>query len=136
MPLLLEFIVEGRPLSHQTENREKLHAWQDKIRAIAEAKWNQDPLDVPLELIVTFYHEGEDVLLDNDNMIKPIQDAMNEIVYTDDRRITDNQLRKSSIEGRFHVRRLSMVLLEGFSIGNEFIHVVIRDAPDHSHPLR
>jgi crossover junction endodeoxyribonuclease RusA len=133
--IFLEFIVQGRPLSQQSKNRAKLNEWKNKVAQAAKAKWPNNPLDTHLELTVTFYHEGSDVVLDNDNMIKPIADAMNKIIYADDGCITDHQLRKSSIDGPIVARRVSLVLLEGFSIGNEFIHVVIREAPDHRYPL-
>jgi hypothetical protein len=33
------------------------------------------------------FHEGEDATLDDDNMVKPIRDAMTGLVYEDDSRI-------------------------------------------------
>ena len=47
------------------------------------------------------YHEGESVRIDNDNMVKPIQDALIGLIYPDDRWITDTIVRKTSIDGFF-----------------------------------
>ena len=62
---------------------------------------------------MTYYHEGESVRIDNDNMVKPIQDALIGLVYQDDRWITDTVVRKTSIDGFFQIRGCSLVLLAG-----------------------
>ena len=64
-------------------------------------------------------------------MIKPIQYALNDLIYEDDRQITDTEVRKTDINGSFRVRGMSSVLAEGFCRGNEFIHVRIEVAPEH-----
>lgn len=69
--------------------------------------------------------------MDNDNMVKPIQDALNGLVYVDDRLITDTQVRKTDLNGDFKVKGMSRVLADGFCSGNEFIYVKIENAPDH-----
>ena len=68
--------------------------------------------------------------MDNDNMVKPIQDALNGLVYSDDSQITDTRVRKTSIDGRFEVRAMSPVLAGGFVRGVEFIYVRVEAAPD------
>ncbi len=75
--------------------------------------------------------KGEAIRLDNDNMIKPLQDALNRAIYTDDRLITDTVARKTSIDGEFRVRYWSTTLAEGFTRGREFLHITIEAAPDH-----
>jgi crossover junction endodeoxyribonuclease RusA len=76
------------------------------------------------------------VRIDNDNMLKPIQDALIGLVYTDDKLITDTFVRKTSIDGTFRIRRESMVFLEAMSRGDEFLHIVIDDAPSHETLLK
>jgi crossover junction endodeoxyribonuclease RusA len=134
MPLF-EFIVEGPPLSHQTEDRKKLRSWKAKVRRNARRLWNGSPLTIPLQISVAYYHEGIAVLIDNDNMIKPIQDALNQLVYADDRLITDTIIRKTSIDHPIYARRLSLMLLRAFSRGREFLHIQINPAPDHSRTI-
>jgi crossover junction endodeoxyribonuclease RusA len=46
------------------------------------------PYGGPLKLTLVYYHEKEVVLIDHDNMIKPIQDALSGLVYLNDRQIT------------------------------------------------
>jgi crossover junction endodeoxyribonuclease RusA len=71
------------------------------------------------------------VRIDNDNMVKPIQDALNGLVYEDDRQITDIEVRKTDINGSFRIRGMSPILAEGFIKGKEFIYICIELAPDH-----
>ena len=91
---------------------------------------------MPLTIAVTYYHERETVRIDNDNMLKPIQDALNGLVYRDDRWITDTLVRKTSIDNSFKVRGFSMVLLEALSRGEQFLHIVVDRAPSHDKPMK
>jgi Holliday junction resolvase RusA-like endonuclease len=128
-----EFTVVGPPLSHQTKNRANLEAWRKRVQAAAAKLWKRPaPLAVPLRMTVVYYHEGPAIRLDNDNMVKPIQDALNGLVYVDDRQVTDTVVRKTAITGAFKVRGASMVLLQAFSVGKEFLHVTIDPAPSHT----
>ncbi|MCU0490813.1 MAG: RusA family crossover junction endodeoxyribonuclease [Chloroflexaceae bacterium] len=131
--LPFEFIVAGPPVSHQTRHATRLRAWQQTVRSAAEQRWpaGTPPLTQHLKLMVTYYHDGVMVRMDNDNMVKPIQDALNGLVYVDDRQITDTYVRKTDLNGSFRVRGMSPVLAEGFCRGNESLHVRIDAAPDH-----
>lgn len=94
------------------------------------------PLARPLKITVSYYHERATILIDNDNMLKPIQDALIGLVYQDDRLVTDTIVRKTNIDSPFRVRGYSLLLLEALSKGNEFLHIVIDEAPSHEYPLR
>lgn len=135
--LPFEFIVEGPPLSHQTRNRARPQEWKEKVRAAAAAHWpiETPPIMTPIKFTVVYYHEGEAIRLDNDNMVKPLQDALNRLIYADDRLITDTIARKTSIDGEFRVRYWSAALAEGFTRGREFLHITIEAAPDHRDTL-
>jgi hypothetical protein len=107
------------------------------VRTAASARWGTAaPVEVALRIAVSYYHRGLAVRIDNDNMVKPIQDALIGLVYHDDRLITDMTVRKTSIDGLFRVRGYSRVLLEALSQGDEFLHVIIDEAPSHESPLR
>jgi crossover junction endodeoxyribonuclease RusA len=136
--LPFEFIVGGPPISHQTRRAERLQAWKQVVRNAAIQRWPQEiaPFKVRLKMSVCYYHDGVAVSIDNDNMVKPIQDALNGLVYEDDRQITDIQVRKTDINGSFRVRGMSPVLAEGFIIGKEFLYICIELAPDHRDLLR
>jgi hypothetical protein len=69
--------------------------------------------------------------MDNDNMVKPVQDALNGLVYVDDRQITDTRVRKTNLNGSFRVKGMTLVLAEAFARGTEFLHIKVESAPDH-----
>ena len=135
--LPFEFTVPGPPVSHQSRNKARLADWRESVRTAAANRWGtREPTSVSLKITVTYYHLGFAVRIDNDNMVKPVQDALIGLVYHDDRFITDTTVRKTSIDGAFHVRGRPMLLLEALSKGDEFLHIVIDNAPAHENPLR
>jgi crossover junction endodeoxyribonuclease RusA len=131
--LPFEFTVDGPPVSHQTRNTARLRMWQQTVRVAATRRWpaGTQPVTERLRFTVTYYHDGVSVRIDNDNLIKPIQDALNGLVYEDDRQITDTHVRKTDLNGSFRVRGMSPVLAEGFCRGNEFLYVRVELAPGH-----
>jgi crossover junction endodeoxyribonuclease RusA len=134
LPMLpFEFIVEGPPVSHQTHNRARLQEWKDTVMAAARNGWpaGDIPVDERIRIVVTYYHDGPAVRMDNDNLLKPIQDALNDLTYVDDRLISDTAVRKTDLNGEFRVRGMSPTLAQGFIAGREFLHVRIEPAPHH-----
>lgn len=124
-----EFTVVGTPLSHQTRNRQRLVEWRRVVRAVAARRWNGSPPTVrPVSFQVTYYYEGTP--LDVDNMIKPIQDALNGLVYEDDSQITDTSGHRRDINSSFRIRGMSPAVAEAFVTGAEFIHVRVELDPD------
>ena len=60
---------------------------------------------------------------DTDNIVKPIQDALQGIAYRNDRQIKDSMSNWRNINSKFTVRFVSMPLAVAFSIGDEFLHI-------------
>ena len=107
-----EFTIPGVPISHQSGNKKRLAEWRQQVRDAAIALWGtEDALTVNLRIAVTYFHEGADARIDGDNLLKPIQDALNGLVYSDDRLIVDAQIRKASIDEPIRPRHCSLVLL-------------------------
>jgi len=131
--LPFEFIVMGPPISHQSNDRTLLRAWRAKVRAAAMGRLpdGQMPLDSSMKITVVYFHDGDWTRMDNDNLLKPIQDALIGLVYQDDNQITDSAVRKTSLDGAFFVRGMPLILAEGFAHGYEFIYLRIEAAPDH-----
>jgi crossover junction endodeoxyribonuclease RusA len=125
--------VLGPPLSHQSRNKQRLAEWRAAVLAAAQARWpsQQAPLDQPLKIVVVYYHDRPDIKIDNDNLIQPIQDAMNGHLYLDDAQIVDTVIRKTAFDGSFKVRRMSRILADAFVQGDEFLHIRIEAAPSH-----
>jgi hypothetical protein len=133
--MLLEFTVAGPPLSHQTKSKSKLREWREQVRSAAAQTWgDQPPVEVELKITVSYYHEGESVRIDNDNMVKPIQDALIGLVYVDDRCITDTEIRKTSMDGFYRTR--SPVLQRALLRKIPFLYIVVATAPSHEKPLK
>jgi crossover junction endodeoxyribonuclease RusA len=127
----LEFTVEGPPVSHQTRDKASLGNWKGVIRAEAARCWGtKPPLTCKLKCTIINCHEGTVASLDDDNMVKPIRDAMNKLVYNDDSQICYSETINVSIDAPIKLRRASSVLLAAFSKGEEFIYIRIDDAPD------
>src|SRR4051794_17837424 len=111
MPLV-EFIVDGPPISSQTKDKASLNTWKQAIRAEAAKGWGtQPPLTGKLKCTIINFHEGADPSLDDDNMVKPIRDALNQLVYWDDSQITYSETIQVSIDAPIKIRRASAVLL-------------------------
>jgi Holliday junction resolvase RusA-like endonuclease len=127
--LPFEFIVVGTPVSQQTKHKARLRKWKEAVRTGARNRWpNGEPIiNQPIEILAIYYYE--DVALDTDNMIKPIQDALKGLIYSDDCLVTDSRAAKRNLDGGFRVKGMSPVIAEGFCSGCEFIHVKILQAP-------
>lgn len=132
--LPFEFTVAGPPVSHQARNRARLQAWIATVRNEAARYWpqGQPPATGRFKITVVYYHDAATIRLDNDNMLKPIQDALQGVVYANDAQITDTSVRKTNLDGQFTVRGMSRVLAEGFCLGVEFLYIKVEEAPDHA----
>jgi Holliday junction resolvase RusA-like endonuclease len=128
MPVV-EFTVEGPPVSHQSRNKRALAAWKAQVQAEAAKVWAKAPMKGLLKCTILYFFEGPDAPLDDDNMVKPIRDAMNGVVYEDDSQIRHSEHAQTSIDGAFQVRGVSKVILDAFAAGKEFIYIRIEDAP-------
>ncbi len=132
-----EFTVEGPPVSPQSPNRQRLEDWKTSVRNGAAVSWpaGETPSSDPLQIAVTYFHEGAAIRMDNDNMVKPIQDALAGLVYVNDNQITDTHVRKTRLDGAFRVRGMSQILADAFCANKEFIHIRISAPPDHTELL-
>jgi crossover junction endodeoxyribonuclease RusA len=129
MPLL-EFTVLGPPISYQTKSRANPRAWKRTIRREAAKQWKVAALKTKLKMILINFHEGDIAPLDDDNMVKPIRDALNKLVYKDDRQITYSEIIQVSIDAPIKIRRASKTLFDAYAAGDVFVYVRIEDAPN------
>ncbi|WP_421656462.1 RusA family crossover junction endodeoxyribonuclease [Leptothermofonsia sp. ETS-13] len=132
--LPFEFIVIGKPISHQTKDKKRLQAWKGLVRNTVEGCWSGDPSGDSLRIVITHYYDvepgNENGVPDSDNIIKPVRDALNGVIYVDDYQIADFVSRRRSLNGSFRVKGMSPVLAKGFCSGEEFLHIRIEIAPD------
>ena len=66
---------------------------------------------------------------DVDNIPKPILDALKGLVYSDDSQVTDLLCRKRNLNDISQVESPSIILNKAFDRGDEFLHIVVEDAP-------
>ncbi len=129
--LHLEFVVPGPPGSYQTKDKKNLKQWQAVVKSEAAKSWmRKPPLKAKLKFMLINFHEGDNPTLDDDNMVKPIRDALNKYVYEDDRQIRYSETLHVPIEDPMKLRGASKILLEAFNKVEEFLYVRIEDAPD------
>jgi crossover junction endodeoxyribonuclease RusA len=127
--LPLEFIVEGTPVSLQSHNRKILQAWKQKVRIAAQPLWgNTAPVTFRVQVTLTYFYRAE--ATDVDNIIKPILDALNDLVYKDDKQVTDIYARKRDLRVNFMVKNSSILLIEELNKAVEFVHIVVTLAPN------
>lgn len=66
--------------------------------------------------------------MDVDNIPKPIVDALEGLVYMDDKQLTDITCRKRDLNSSLRVTNPSTVLAEGLGRRNDFLYIVIKPA--------
>jgi len=121
--LPFEFTIQGPPVSNQTRNRARLQQWKQEVRAAAQGRVLAGAAAVAdeVQITITYYYEGDSP--DVDNIIKPIQDALNGLVFVDDAQLAETKSRKRPLNGSYQIKGASGVLLEGFSAGVGFLHI-------------
>lgn len=119
-----EFLIPQRPLSLQAK-RSSLQAWKAFVKAEAAKTWTRTLLSEDLDLHLTLVYLYDTAPLDVDNIIKPIQDALVGLIYTDDQQITDVQAHRRHLQGTFDILKFPDLLLQGIYTGSECVYVKI-----------
>ena len=126
-----EFIVLGLPVGLQAKSQRK-NAWKARVLGAATAYWNQrsSPLVQSLQVTIVHYY-ATTTIGDTDNLVKPILDALNGLVYVDDSSVTDVICRRRRIDTTYDFDQVPYILLDGLTSGaDDFIYVVVEAAPD------
>lgn len=123
-----EIRVHATPVSSQTHRRSRLNGWKSLISANARENWTRRPLEGPVRMRVTHYDEM--VRIDRDNLIKPIQDALQGVVFLNDKQVMDTEGRFRNINEPVRIRFISPVLAMAFSDGRPSVHIELWDDPD------
>jgi hypothetical protein len=130
----LEYVVLGPPISNQATTPKavaNLNAWKAKVKAEVQTLWGTTPaLKGRLKAIIINFHTGEKPPLDVDNMSKPILDAMQQVVYENDRQITQAEITHIRIDAPMSVAGASKILVDAVQKGQQFVYVRIDDAVD------
>ncbi|MEG3436273.1 RusA family crossover junction endodeoxyribonuclease [Pannus brasiliensis CCIBt3594] len=131
-----EFIVEGPPVSQQSKGGkgDRLRKWKAFVRQEAEKYWSdeQETTTEPVMLQIIYFYDAErpDRILDVDNIVKPIQDAIKGLAYVDDAQVTDLLVRRRNLSNNFTIENITEPLVEGFARGKEFLHIIVSTVSD------
>lgn len=115
-------------MSAQTTKRAALQAWKQQVRAACEEVWADLP-PINGQVVIGVTHYCETVIGDVDNLIKPIQDALQGVVYWNDRQVSDTIGNRRQIDASYVVRYMSMPLARAFSDGRQFVHIRVFRSP-------
>jgi len=133
MAMHLEFVVLGPPISNQqsTPNgKANLISWHATIASAARPLWANPLLIGHLKAIIINFYAGNKPSIDVDNMSKPILDAMQNIIYDDDRQIVQAEIIHLKIGAAFSIAGVSKVLVTALQAGSQFVYVRIEDPLD------
>ncbi|MGI8933571.1 MAG: RusA family crossover junction endodeoxyribonuclease [Phormidesmis sp.] len=85
---MFELLLPRKPVSYQAKNSKNKQARKDYIYGRAFSDWKQSPIAAgALKFTVVYLCQSDPC--DINNIIKPIQDALNSLVYADDGLIWD-----------------------------------------------
>lgn len=126
-----DFTVKGPPLSQQARGASR-KKWRARVERAARTRLLNgcSPVADEVALSIVYYYEGDTP--DVDNIIKPIQDALEGLVYVDDGQVVKAECAKVSIDRSFTIRGASSALLQAFSERDPFVHVRVTWPPDMS----
>ena len=66
--------------------------------------------------------------MDVDNIIKPIQDALDGLVYTSDILVTDVESHRRPLAGTYEIGRFPPLLLQGLLSAQECVYVAVYES--------
>ena len=129
MTLPFDFTIAGPPVSQQARRSERIEEWRDAVQAAANRLWlGAPPVESVVMVTVIYFHDGR--RFDVDNIPKPILDALNGLVFSDDNQVTDLVCRKLNLDELPRVVSGSEVLKEAIDNGGQFLHIVVEKSPE------
>ncbi len=108
--LPFEFIVDGPPVSQQARRRELVREWKQAVKDAAQHLWADEQLPSKDFVVLTIIYFYDTIDMDVDNIPKPISDALNGLVYIDDKQITDCIVRKRDTNSELTFKNSSQLL--------------------------
>ena len=111
-------------MSLQTRNRINLQAWKLFVGTEAAKIWKSAVIQTG-DLQLTLVYLCDISPPDTDNIVKPIQDALVGIVFSDDELIADVDCHRRSLHGTFDLTRLPRLVLAGIASGQECVYVQV-----------
>jgi crossover junction endodeoxyribonuclease RusA len=120
---MFEFLIPKRPLSLQAK-RASLQAWKAFVRAEAQKVWGGSLIETG-DLHLTLVYLCGLTPPDTDNIVKPIQDALVGLVFSDDSLVADVESHRRSLNGVFDLTQLPELVSLGVDSGQECVYVKV-----------
>jgi Holliday junction resolvase RusA-like endonuclease len=119
-----EIVVIGTPIAHQGSS-EARKRWQNEIRAAARKAWAEGelPVSAPVVFRLAYFYVHAQVA-DLDNIVKTAQDALEQIVYLNDRQVVD-LVASTRLKGGQYRIDVGPVLARGLAAHSDFVHIVV-----------
>ena len=115
-PASFEFVLGGRAVSQQTKWAQNRNDWKEEVRSAASDRWiGASPATGPVAVTITCFFAKDAFtkdVPDVDNIPKPILDALNGLVYSDDAQVSDLLCRKRNREDDLRIENPSTALLD------------------------
>jgi len=120
-----EFVRLGIPCTVQIRNKSRLDNYRRDLRRIALGLWdgNIAPIALPVSVVISYYYTSD--ILDVDNIIKPILDALNGLVYQDDLQVVQVVSQKRPVLTGPLPLAVTPVLSAGLRSRADFLHVLV-----------
>jgi Holliday junction resolvase RusA-like endonuclease len=128
LALPLECVVHGTPATLQSSSQRKKD-WKmnvaEAIKTVRGPGVHCLPHGHWVRVQIRYYFLGphHSVDIDVDNIIKPIMDAANRIIYQDDKQVIEVCSHRFSIQ-HDHAVSGNQLILEALAAGGEFVHIV------------
>ncbi|MBP1206274.1 hypothetical protein JOD97_004347 [Duganella sp. 1411] len=128
MPLIVDFVLPRRPVSHQTKDASQRRAWSDYIYGRARLEWPARPLmNYPLRFTMVYLYDVERPG-DINNFVKPVQDALCTLIYADDSMIRDVSAHMRFADVKCDKDGLPAKLAHAIDMGQACVYVAISDS--------
>jgi hypothetical protein len=132
----MEFVVPGAPRSANANPRSR-RRWRERVARAARERLAQEeaPTNQDLSVLIIYFYLGE-TTLDADNIAKSLLDGLKDVLFQDDRQVSELLVRKSRFGAGLSLTGASLYLLETIERmaqeGSDFVYIRIDPAPDHS----
>jgi len=116
-------------MSLQANSRPRFQSWKEQVRAEAGKAWGARQIlsEGEFHLTIVHLHHGVSTL-DVDNIIKPIQDALEGVVLSNDNLVSDVESHRRMAGGQFEAARLPELLMAALDSSRDCVYVRLADA--------
>lgn len=138
MPLIVDFLLPRRPVSHQAKHPASKEAWRDYVFGRAMLAWPARirPLkDHPLKFTMV-YLSDDSKPGDINNFVKPVQDALRGLIYADDSMIFDVSAHMRLLNEPNSISGLPLILARAIINGEPCVYVAISDSSELAEELK